>query len=153
MSHQYPIRMLRMITGETLIAGLGDSKDSYILETPMILFVVPVKQGDGDREEVSVMLKDWIDFSQEKLFFVPKTAVVCITIPNKILISDYHRARIGTDSMKEEFDITEFHQTMSVAEFDDEEGEGDTLDEGDEDFPQMPPNEFPGWGGNPRLGP
>ena len=148
MSHQYPIRMLRMITGETLIAGLGDSKDTYILETPMILFVVPVRQGDGEREEVSVMLKDWIDFSQEKLFFVPKTAVVCITIPNKILISDYHRARIGTDTMKDEF---EFHQTMSVAEFDDDE-EGDTLEEGEEDFPQMPPNEFPGWGGNPRLG-
>lgn len=150
MPQYYPIRMIRLMTGETLIAGIADAgKHNYVLEKPMSITIIPIKQssmgGADAKEDVGLYMKDWIDFSLDNCFIVPKTAVLCITIPNKMLISDYSQAKIGNDIMKE-WSTTGFPETMSVAEMDDDEDDGEE-DEGD----QEPPTEFPGWGGDPRL--
>lgn len=147
MPQYYPIRMIRLMTGETLIAGIADAgKQNYVLEKPMSINIVPIKQssmGGGDaKEDVGLYMKDWIDFSLDNCFIVPKTAVLCITMPNKMLISDYSQAKIGNDIMKE-WSTTGFPETMSVADTDDDED----LEEEDPE----PPTEFPGWGGDPRL--
>jgi len=141
--------MIRLMTGETLIAGIADAgKQNYVLEKPMSISIIPIKQssmGGGDaKEDVGLYMKDWIDFSLDNCFIVPRTAVLCITIPNKMLISDYSQAKIGNDLMKE-WGGTGFPETMSVADTDE-------LDEEDfEDDQDTPPTEFPGWGGDPRL--
>lgn len=151
MPQYYPIRMIRLMTGETLIAGIADAgKNNYVLEKPMSITVMPIKQsnmGNADmKEDVGLYMKDWIDFSLDKCFIVPKTAVLCITIPNKMLVSDYSQAKIGNDMMRE-WNTTEFPETMSVADMDEEEdGQEEVEDEDDQ-----PPTEFPGWGGDPRL--
>lgn len=151
MPQYYPIRMIRLMTGETLIAGIADAgKNNYVLEKPMSITVMPMKQsvveGADVKEDVGLYMKDWIDFSLDNCFIVPKTAVLCITIPNKMLVSDYSQAKIGNDVMRE-WSGAGFPETMSVADTD----EG-VVDEGEEDEgDQEPPTEFPGWGGDPRL--
>jgi hypothetical protein len=151
MTQRYPIRIIRLVTGETLIAGIAEGgTDSYVLEHPMAIMYTPLRQtsmGENDmKEDVGVMMKDWIDFSADKFFIVSKHAVICTTKPNRLLISDYTQAKIGNSIMKD-WDEMAIHETMSVADIDEE---GDVIDE--EEFPDTPPpNEFPGWGGDPRL--
>lgn len=151
MTQRYPIRLIRLMTGETLIAGLANAgSDAFILEKPMLIVYTPLRQssmGSGDmKEDVGVMLKDWIDFSADDHMIVQKSAVMCSTTPNRMLISDYAQAKIGNSIMKE-MEQMDIHETMSVADIDEE---GDVMDE--EDFPDAPPpSEFPGWGGDPRL--
>ena len=74
MTQFYPIRMVRLMTGETLIAGIGKSgKNSYILEKPMQMALVTVQSHDKDSapvQEVNVMLKNWIDFAAEDYIVV-----------------------------------------------------------------------------------
>ena len=148
MPQYYPIRMIRLMTGETLIAGIADAgKNNYVLEKPMSITIVPIKQsslgGADAKEDVGLYMKDWIDFSLDNCFIVPKTAVLCITVPNKMLISDYSQAKIGNEMMKD-WTETGFPETMSVADTEDDEEE-------DTEEDQEPPTEFPGWGGDPRL--
>lgn len=152
MTQKYPIRMIRLVTGETIIAGIASAgENSYVLEHPMMMIVMPLKQTsvtDYDmKEDVGIMLKEWIDFSEDKTFIIPKTAVICTTMPNRMLISDYAQAKIGNTIVKDMSSMTGFPETMSVAEFEDESED----EEDDEDYYQDPPTEFPGWGGDPRL--
>jgi hypothetical protein len=70
---------------------------------------------------------------------VPKQSVVCITTPIKELVGDYQMAKINSDMEGELEDAPDV-----LDEDYREDGEG----EDEEDNP-----EFPGWGGDPRLGP
>ena len=52
----YPIRMLRLMTGETLVAGIAKSgKNSYILEKPMLMSVVAVQPEIDDASVISAI--------------------------------------------------------------------------------------------------
>lgn len=157
MTQQYPIRLLRMMTGEMLMSGISDGgKESYILEQPMLLIAVQVSSKNtkpDEPEEVSVMLKDWIDFSSDNYIIVPKRAVMCIVRPNRDIVSDYLQAKMNSDIVG---DIIEsqigmgdvkgkkIEEVMDDEEEDDEEFKKDKGEEEETD-------EFPGWGGDPRL--
>lgn len=151
MTQFYPIKMLRLTTGETLVSGIGDhGKNTYILERPMLLSVMVVDQDDSMPQQVSVGLKDWIDFCADDYIPIRKDLVVCIVKPVAGIVSDYMQAKINSDIMD---DMVEQGNPPTVeSEF----GEGSDSSDGglaDEKRPEKDENdEFPGWGGNPRFG-
>jgi hypothetical protein len=142
----YPIKLLKMVTGEQVISGIAESGESnYILERPMSVVSIPVRKRhpngkEGVQEGFTLVLKDWIDFTMDDYIMVPKQSVVCITTPIKELVGDYQMAKINSDMEGE------LEDAPDVLEEDYKEDE-----EGDEDEEDNP--EFPGWGGDPRLGP
>jgi hypothetical protein len=145
----YPIRLVRLVTGETLVTGLGESgKNNYVLERPMLLLTMAVDD-DGQEgsapQQVSVVLKDWIDFTTDDYIFVRKDIVVCIVKPVRGIVSDYMQAKMTSDimdDMKERSD-----QPMTVDDLAQEGNEGGLAEHDDEPRP----DEFPGWGGDPDL--
>jgi hypothetical protein len=147
MIQYYPIKMLKMVTGEQVITGIADGgTNNYIFERPMAIVVVPVKKwknlrnpNAGDSVEgMNVILKDWIDFTTDDYITVPKSNVVAIITPLRDLVADYQMAKINADMDRE---IDNAPDALSDP---DEEGE-----ETDEDDGVDP--EFPGWGGNPKF--
>ena len=145
MIQYYPIKLLKMVTGEQVISGIGESgENNYVLERPMCVVAMPARRKtkeDGTHENgMTLVLKEWIDFTMDDYIMVPKHNVVCITTPIKELIGDYQMAKINADMEPELDDMPDI--------MDDEDG---TPEDGDDDEEENP--EFPGWGGDPRLGP
>lgn len=146
MTQVYPIRLVRLITGETLVTGIGDGgKNTYVLERPMLLITVEAEEDSRDQSgahQVSVVLKDWIDFTADDYIFVRKEIVVSIVRPVKGIISDYMQAKMNSDIMDDMMERNESPTVDGLARED--EGGGIA-----EDDPR--PSEFPGWGGDPDL--
>lgn len=156
MTQFYPIRMVRLMTGETLIAGIGKSgKNSYILEKPMVMALVSVQSQQKDSpslQEVNVVLKNWIDFAAEDYIVVKKEVVMCIVRPIQGIISDYTQARINSDIIE---DMGSMGPVDALRDDMDDGSDQDTMDpnedgadgrEGKNGY-----DEFPGWGGDPRM--
>lgn len=156
MTQFYPIRMVRLMTGETLIAGIGKSgKNSYILEKPMVMALVSVQSQQKDSpplQEVNVVLKNWIDFAAEDYIVVKKEVVMCIVRPIQGIISDYTQARINSDIIE---DMGSMGPVDALRDDMDDGSDEDTMDpnedgadgrEGKNGY-----DEFPGWGGDPRM--
>ena len=150
MTQVYPIRLVRMLTGELIVTGIYDAgKGAYIFEKPMIIVVVPVrneKNEDPSRgQEVSVVLKNWIEFTDDTYFIVNKQGVLTIMKPCKQLMSDYTQAKINSDILDDMVENGMIQgKTVEDLENDDDDLE---IEPGEEDYY----DEFPGWGGDPRL--
>lgn len=151
MTQVYPIRLVRMLTGELIITGIYDAgKGAYIFEKPMIIVVVPVRgerNEDPSRgQEVSVVLKNWIEFTDDTYFIVNKQGVLSIMKPCKQLLSDYTQAKINSDILD---DMVEngMAEGKTVEDLENEEDDDLETQQGEEDYY----DEFPGWGGDPRL--
>lgn len=152
MTQFYPIKLLRMMTGEILVAGISNGgKGSYILEKPMVLVAVAVpNQNKNAPQQVTVMLRDWMEFSDDDYYIIPKSSVMCIMKPNRDIVADYTQAKIHSDIINDmiESGIMDGNKTVEDLEEDaDEEGE----EEDDAEYEEGH-DEFPGWGGDPRLG-
>lgn len=150
MTQFYPIRLVRMMTGELIVTGISDGgKDSYIFEKPMGIYAMPVQQQQQEEkpttQEVAVILRDWIEFTDDQYIIVPKRSVMCIMKPCKDILSDYTQAKINSDILDDMIENGMVQgKTVQDLENDDDDmeiepGEGEEYDE------------FPGWGGDPRL--
>jgi len=148
----YPIRLVRLVTGETLVTGIGESgKNNYVLERPMLLVTMAV-EGEGGEEspqQVSVAMKDWIDFTGDDYIMVRKDIVVCIVKPVKGIVSDYMQAKMTSDIMDDMMERN--NRPMTVDDLAREEEEGGVADSPARDDDEPRPDEFPGWGGSPDL--
>lgn len=151
MTQVYPIRLVRMLTGELIVTGIYDAgKGAYIFEKPMVIVVVPVRgerNEDPNRgQEVSVVLKNWIEFTDDTYFIVNKQGVLSIMKPCKQLLSDYTQAKINSDIL---YDMVEngMAEGKTVEDLENEEDDDLETQQGEEDYY----DEFPGWGGDPRL--
>jgi hypothetical protein len=96
----YPVRVIKLVTGEVIIAGIADTTTGkelkegvYTFEDPMIIIQVPTKQRDGMVMETMVFMKPWMEFSNDLMFIVPKDKVVCISIPDQGILMDYEDAK------------------------------------------------------------
>jgi len=155
MTQVYPIRLIRLMTGEMLMAGISDGgKLSYVLECPMVLIAVTSpRQKDNQIQEVAVMLKNWIEFTADEYYIISKKAVMCIMKPTREILADYIQAKIHSDIMGDLID-SGLSEGKSINDLSDEE---DSEDENSEDGVSDPSwddeeyDEFPGWGGDPRL--
>jgi hypothetical protein len=148
MTQYYPIKLIRMMSGEVIVAGIANGgNDSYIFEKPMVLVAVALpNQKPNMPQEVTVMLRDWMEFSDDVYYIIPKKAVMCIMKPNKDIVADYTQAKIQSDIMS---DMIENGMVGGNKTVEDLEKESD--DEDDAEFEEGH-DEFPGWGGDPRLG-
>lgn len=145
MTQFYPIRLVRLVTGETLVTGVGDSgKNNYVLERPMLLLTMAVDE-DAAQSQVSVVLKDWIDFTADDYIFVKKDIVVCMVKPIRSIVADYMQAKMNSDIMDDMIERSGEPQTTVEDLTREDEGGGVAED----DEPR--PDEFPGWGGDPDL--
>lgn len=145
MIQYYPIKLLKMVTGDQVITGIAESGDNnYIFERPMSVVAMPIrrktKEGMMQENGMTLVLKEWIDFTLDDYIIVPKSHVVCITTPMKELVGDYQMAKINADMEPELDDMPDIMDDTDAKE-----------EDGDDDEEENP--EFPGWGGDPRLGP
>ena len=149
MTQYYPIKLVRMMSGEMIVTGISNGgKESYIFERPMVLVAVALpNQKPNVPQEVTVMLRDWMEFSDDVYFIVPKKAVMCIMKPNRDIVADYSQAKIQSDIMS---DMIE-NGMVSGKTVEDLEKEIEEDDDDDAEF-EEDHDEFPGWGGDPRLG-
>ena len=149
MTQFYPIKLVRMMTGEIIVAGISNGgKGSYILEKPMVLVAVTSQnQKQNSPQQVTVMLREWMEFSDDDYFIVPKNSVMCIMKPNKDIVADYTQAKIHADIIDDMIESGLLDDSKTVEQI---EQEGDE-EEDDAEYEEGQ-DEFPGWGGDPRLG-
>ena len=100
----YPVRIVKMITGETLIAGLADAVNPhgdqgvYTLEEPMTIMQIPSrKKKNSQLTEAFIFMKRWLEFSEDEMFIIPKSSVICVAVPDKLILRDYNSAKASLD--------------------------------------------------------
>jgi hypothetical protein len=99
----YPVRIVKMVTGETLIAGIADSVNPhgnqgvYTLEEPMTIVQIPTRKKNNNVSETLIFMKRWLEFSQDEMFIVPKSSVVCVAIPDNGILRDYMQAKVSLE--------------------------------------------------------
>jgi len=159
-------KIVRLRNGETLIATIQRIGDEYIFERPMTVVSVPATDRNGKVAKIGVYLKDWIDYTNDTYFVVPKDIVICTAEPDTKMYADYIEAKIHSDLQKAQDELQQVMQEyikqapfplVEMAEEDDKsaesgytakptnEEEQDEGDEGDED------DGLPWWKGNPRI--
>lgn len=108
----YPIRLVKLITGEVLIAGIADTTNPsenggvYTLENPMTIMHIPTRKKKGAKSimETTIFMKNWIEFSQDEMYIIPKSSVICVSMPDGTMVRDYHAARANFEFEQEEID-------------------------------------------------
>lgn len=135
----YPVRIVKMVTGETLIAGIADSVNPhgdqgvYTLEEPMTIVQIPTRKRKGmNMGETIIFMKRWLELSQDVMFIVPKNSVVCVALPDASILKDYNSAKA---SMLED-------ETVQDDDEDEEDGDDDQ---------NPPPESTDGDGTPPRF--
>ena len=143
MTQYYPIRIVRLVTGETLVAGISLMGNSnYVLERPMVIVTVATSIDGGPLHQMEIAFKNWIDFTSDDYVTVKRSLVACIARPLKEIVADYAQAKISADIARAENEMGK----TSPDKFDaDVTTMDNVLDESNEN------DEFPGWGGDPRL--
>ena len=125
----YPIRIVKLVSGEVLIAGIAETGGVYTLERPMSVSLVP-SMGKNKEPESMVFMKNWIDFSKDEMYIVPKSMVICISTPDSVILRDYNDAKIKFDMIEAQEEILD-----AMDDFDDEGEEVDDDEEEGEDAP------------------
>ena len=112
----YPIRIVKLTTGETLITGIGETgvaSTVFTLERPMLITLVATLE-KGKESVNSVYIK---------------SIVVCSSMPDPDIKRDYNEAKI-------KFDMSEAEEELKQAQGDfEDEGEEDTEEDEDENSP------------------
>lgn len=82
------IKIVKLLNGEDLIAKiLPSSSDVVKMENPVRIVVMPNKL---DPKTPNVGLAPWAEFSDEKVFLLDKSNVLCIMTPVKEFINQYN---------------------------------------------------------------
>jgi hypothetical protein len=130
----YPIRVIKLVSGETLISGIAETGGVYTFERPMTVSMVQSVDKESKQPESMVFMKNWIDFSKDEMYIVPKSMVVCISNADPMILKDYNDAKIRFDMIEAGEDIP-----MGDDYYDDDEGEEfDAGDENDSDDDRSP---------------
>ena len=82
------IKIVKLITGEEIIAKVLPSSGLIVkIENPVRIVVMPNKL---DPKTPNVGLAPWAEFSDEKIFELDKSHVLCIMTPVKEFVSQYN---------------------------------------------------------------
>lgn len=162
-------KIIRMRNGETIIATMQGMGTDYILERPMTIISVPAPDRTGKISKVGVFLKDWIDYTNDTYFTVPKDIVLCTAEPDTKMYADYIEAKIHSDLQKAQDELQQVMQEYinqasfpltDIKEEGDKNADGgytaepsseeeeEDQDEGEEDDED---DGLPWWEGNPRI--
>lgn len=166
------LKLIRLRSGETLIASLQEYETGYVIEKPMSVASVPLMDKQGMVQKVGVYLKDWIDYTDDTYFVITKDIVLVVANPDKKMVEDYTEAKIKSDIQRSEIELAEtmqeYLQQMGTIDPMKLQDERDTGDENDYNSPQPEEDEQdeeegeqgedeeddgtpPWWDGNPRV--
>lgn len=82
------IKIIKLINGEDLIAKVLPSSSEVVkVENPVRIVVMPNKL---DPKTPNVGLAPWAEFSDEKVFVLDKSHVLCIMTPVKEFVNQYN---------------------------------------------------------------
>lgn len=82
------IRLLRLKSGEDIVADIEIREDVITLETPAMM--VPM-QGSTASGQIQMGLGPWVPFMSEKTVDIPKDWVVFIVEPEKTITNNYRQ--------------------------------------------------------------
>lgn len=86
------VKLVRLITGEELIAEIMPSSDTVVkMRNPVRIVIIPQDprlQYDPNRKE-QIGLAPWATFTEDRIFMVDKSHVLCIMNPVKEFINQY----------------------------------------------------------------
>lgn len=135
----YPVRIIKLVTGEVVIAGIADAVNPhgdegvYTLEEPMSVIQIPApKKGGSGITETMIFMKRWMELSQDIMYIIPKKHVVCVSTPDSAILRDYNAA------------VASMEDGGMDEDEDDEDGENEDGEGGEEDNDQNPPEDFGG---------
>ena len=115
-------KIIRIATGETLIAGLNKDKTAFILHRPMTV----VSENIYDKKtmkfiKTKVMLSTWVEYSSDEVFFLPKNMVVTFADPDIDILEMYDQAKTKEDIFKEKMKIAEEKAKKVIRKIDPDE--------------------------------
>ena len=82
------IKLIRIKSGEDVVADIDDNGDSLTLENPAML--VPMSDGRGN--QVQMGFGPWAPFSEENRIDIPRDWTVFITEPTEEIKNNYRQA-------------------------------------------------------------
>ena len=130
----YPIRIIKLVSNEVLIAGIAETGGVYTLERPMNVSLVPTVNKNKQPENM-VFLKNWIDFSNDEMYIVPKNMIICISNPDSSILRDYNDAKVKFDMLDANEELLDAQDDYENGDFGDE---GEELGEGDDEEDDSP---------------
>ena len=112
-------KIVRIATGETLIAGLTKDKTAFILHRPMTV----VSENVYDKKtmkflKTKVTLNTWVEYSSDEVFFLPKTMVVTFADPDADILEMYGQAKSREDAFKQKMKIAEENAKKVIRKLD-----------------------------------
>jgi hypothetical protein len=126
----YPIRIIKLQNGEVLIGGISETNDNasvYTFERPMSISLLPA-MNKSKKQENMVFIKNWIDFSKDRMYIVPKSKVMCISTPDNEILHDYTEAKMNFDLLEADKESPNGQEDFDNSD-DQDEGEMDNGDE------------------------
>ena len=82
------IKLVRMVTGEDVLTELKDNETHYTFTNPLMIFMQPSASGNMP----TVGMHQWIPYSSDKKYDVPREKVVMICNPAEDLRAQYDKA-------------------------------------------------------------
>jgi hypothetical protein len=157
-------RIIRLRNGETLIATIQSIETNYMIERPMTIMSMPTTDRTG-RKKIGVFLKDWIDYTNDTYFTIPKDIVLVVAEPDVKMFDDYTEAKIHSDLQKAQDDLQQIMQEYinqpqfplkEMVEDNDMAVESgytaqSTNEEQQDDMDEDEDDGLPWWKGNPRV--
>jgi len=79
------IKLVRLVSGEDIIADTGVNGDIYNLKNPIVVVAMPGNPG----QQPNVGFAPWMPFSKDREFTIASSQVVCYTEPLPEFITQY----------------------------------------------------------------
>jgi len=157
-------KIIRLRNGETLIATIQSIENNYMIERPMVIMSIPATDRNG-KPKMGVFLKDWIAYTNDTYFTIPKDIVLVMAEPDVKMFDDYTEAKIHSDLQKAQDDLQQIMQEYinqpqfplkEMVEDNDMAVESgytaqSTNEEQQDDMDEDEDDGLPWWKGNPRV--
>lgn len=132
-------RIVRLVTGETLIARVALVGKTFILTDPMSLVVTPSNRSKNKAEAQSydVFMTRWMDFTDQRSFAVSPSSMITMARADESTIADYEMSMKQEDERFAEKEFEELFEGIG------EDGVDLDQPKGDETDGTIPPESIP----------
>jgi hypothetical protein len=114
-------KIIRISTGETLIAGLSRDKNSFILQRPMVISTETIFDKAWKVKKTTIMLKTWIEYSSDEFYFLPRSMIVTFADPDSDVLAMYTEAMAREDSINKKMALSNIKSGMTSHKLDADE--------------------------------
>lgn len=98
-------KILKLKTGEVIISNIKTHSKTYCLNRPMNVITIPIMDKQGNIKSSNLILKNWIDYSKDEEFVIPKNQVIVVAEPEKDVISYYEETKLEDDLEKAQYEL------------------------------------------------